>query len=277
VTGPKTNEREGTRAFLRGAPISAYKVREVLDLIRNQPVERATEILRFCERGAAETVGKVLASAVANASENDDLKNPEELFVSACFADEGKTMRRMRPRARGRASRIRKRSAHITVIVARMPEDQLRRVRARQEAEQAARRARRAASRAGGERARRRQAAVPEPEPLEVAETSLADAAMADEVVAEAALSGEAPTEEIELAEQAAVEVDTADEAAAGPEGADTDTADEAAGTEGADTDTAATTEAADTEAADTEAADTEAAADDPENDAAPQPPKEEG
>ena len=153
MTGPKTNEREGTRALLRSAPISAYKVREVLDLIRGESVERAVEILRFCDRGAAETVAKVLNSAVANAGANDDLKNPEELYVSACYADEGKTMRRMRPRARGRATRIRKRSSHITVIVSRMPEEQLRRVRARMEAEQAARRARRV-----GGRARRRRA-----------------------------------------------------------------------------------------------------------------------
>jgi len=142
VTGPKTNERSGTRAMLRGAPMSAYKIREVLDLIRGQQVERAADILRFCERGAAETVGKVLASAVANAAHNDEL-DPEELYVSACFADEGRTMRRMRPRARGRATRIRKRSAHITIIVSRLPEDRLHRLRARRVAEQAGRRARR--------------------------------------------------------------------------------------------------------------------------------------
>ena len=162
MPGPKTNEREGTRAMVRGAPISAYKVREVLDLIRDRPVEDAADILRFCERGAAETVAKVLASAVANAGHNDQLGQPEELFVSACFADEGKTQRRMRPRARGRATRIRKRSCHITIIVSRMPEEQLRRVRARQEAEQANRRARRAASRAGdAARPTRRGAAAP--------------------------------------------------------------------------------------------------------------------
>jgi len=142
MTGPKTNEREGTRAVLRDATMSAYKVREVLDLIRGQEVGRAAEILRFCERGAAEAVGKVLNSAVANAAHNDEL-DPEELFVSACFADEGKTQRRMRPRARGRATRIRKRSAHITVIVSRLPEDRLGRLRAKQAAEQTNRRARR--------------------------------------------------------------------------------------------------------------------------------------
>ena len=145
MTGPKTNEREGTRAFLRSAPMSAFKVREVLDLIRGEEVGRAAEILEFCERGPAEVVAKVLASAVANAAHNDEM-DPEELFVSACFADESKTQRRMRPRARGRASRIRKRSAHITVIVSRLPEERLGRLRAKRAAEQVARRTRRSRS-----------------------------------------------------------------------------------------------------------------------------------
>jgi large subunit ribosomal protein L22 len=162
VTGPKTNEREGTRAFLRSAPMSAYKVREVLDLIRGQEVGRAAEILEFCERGPAEVVGKVLASAVANAANNDEL-DPEELFVSACFADEAKTQRRMRPRARGRATRIRKRSAHITVIVSRLPEDRLARLRAKRAAEQAARRTRRGRGATQARATRRRRAAAEAP------------------------------------------------------------------------------------------------------------------
>jgi large subunit ribosomal protein L22 len=136
-------------------PVSAFKVREVLDLIRGEEVGRAAEILEFCERGQAEVVGKVLASAVANAAQNDDL-DPEELYVSACYADEAKTMRRMRPRARGRATRIRKRSAHITVIVSRLPEDRLARLRAKRAAEQAARRSRRGRG-AAPSRARRRR------------------------------------------------------------------------------------------------------------------------
>jgi large subunit ribosomal protein L22 len=167
VTGPKTNEREGTRAFLRSAPMSAFKVREVLDLIRGEEVGRAAEILEFCERGPAEVVAKVLASAVANAAHNDEL-DPEELFVSACFADESKTQRRMRPRARGRASRIRKRSAHITVIVSRLPEERLGRLRAKRQAEQAARRTRRGRGAAPGRARRRRPAAADAPE-LDVA------------------------------------------------------------------------------------------------------------
>ena len=127
MPGLKTNEREGTRAVLRHARVSPYKVREVLDLVRGKPVHEAEDILRFSERDAAFIVGKVLHSAVANAENNDEL-DPEELFVSACFADEGTTIKRWRPRARGRATRIRKRTSHITVIVSRMPDEQLQRL-----------------------------------------------------------------------------------------------------------------------------------------------------
>ena len=86
MAGAKTNEREGTRAVLRHTRTSAYKVREVLDLVRGKPVHEAEDILRFSDRDAAFTVGKVLHSAVANAENNDEL-DPEELYVSACFAD----------------------------------------------------------------------------------------------------------------------------------------------------------------------------------------------
>jgi large subunit ribosomal protein L22 len=143
-SGVKTNEREGTRAQAKYIRISAYKVREVLDLIRGEHVQRAAEILRFTQRDAAHVVGKVLASAVANAENNDGL-DPDDLYVSTAYADEGVTLKRFRPRARGRAGRIRKRTCHITIIVSRMPEEELRRFRAKQQAEATARRARRVA------------------------------------------------------------------------------------------------------------------------------------
>jgi large subunit ribosomal protein L22 len=144
VPGPKTNEREGTRAVLRHSRVSAYKAREVLDLIRGKPVQLAAEILRFSERDVAITIGKLLASAVANAQQNDH-QEPDELYVSACFADEGTTIKRWRPRARGRATRIRKRTSHMTIIVSRMPDEQLVRLQGRRQAELTARRARRVA------------------------------------------------------------------------------------------------------------------------------------
>src|ERR1700732_4539058 len=144
MAGTKTNEREGTRAVLRYSRVSPYKAREVLNLIRNLPVGEAEDILRFSERDVAIAIGKLLRSAVANA-ENNDQQDPEDLFVSACFADEGTTIKRWRPRARGRATRIRKRTSHITVIVSRLPEEQLAKLQVRRQAEQSGRRARRVA------------------------------------------------------------------------------------------------------------------------------------
>jgi large subunit ribosomal protein L22 len=130
VPGVKTNEREGTRAVLRHSRMSASKVRQVLDQIRGMDVDRAAETLALGDREAAVTVGKVLASAVANAVHNDGL-DAEELYVSACYADEGSTLKRWRPRARGRATRIRKRTSHITIIVGRLPEERIARRRAK--------------------------------------------------------------------------------------------------------------------------------------------------
>jgi large subunit ribosomal protein L22 len=123
--GTKTNERPGTRAQVRYSRMSATKAREVLDLVRGKHVAEADAILRFSERDSAIVVRKCLASAVANAQANDE-QDPEALYVSACYADEGPTLKRWRPRARGRATRIRKRTCHITVIVSRMDPDALR-------------------------------------------------------------------------------------------------------------------------------------------------------
>ena len=147
-SGVKTNERPGTRAVARFVRISPYKVREVLDIVRGKHVGLALEVLKFSERDAAQVIGKVLASAIANAENNDGL-DPEDLYISACYADEGATIKRFRPRARGRAGKILKRTCHITVIVSRMPDDELRRHRSKVAAEQAGRRARRVA---GGRR-----------------------------------------------------------------------------------------------------------------------------
>ena len=155
MPGVKTNEREGTRAVLRHSRMSAYKVRQVLDLIRGQDVDRAAEILALGDREAAVTVGKVLASAVANAVHNDGL-DAEELFVSACYADEGSTLKRWRPRARGRATRIRKRTSHITIIVSRLPEDRI----ARRRAKQAANTSQRSRRVAGSRRRQRAESGV---------------------------------------------------------------------------------------------------------------------
>ncbi len=96
---------------------SPYKVRQVLDLIRGLPVDDARTMLEYANRRATEPVRKVLDSAVANAEHNHAL-DADELFVAEAYADEGPTLKRFRPRARGRATRIRKRTSHITVVVA---------------------------------------------------------------------------------------------------------------------------------------------------------------
>ena len=113
-----------TSATLRHSGTSASKVRQVLGLIRGLDVTDAREVLRFCERGAADEVAKLLDSAVANA-EHNDLIPPDELFVTRAWADEGPTAKRYRPRARGRGTRIRKRTSHVTIVVARYSEDDL--------------------------------------------------------------------------------------------------------------------------------------------------------
>jgi large subunit ribosomal protein L22 len=149
MPGVKTNEVAGTRAVLRHYRMSATKARQVLDLVRGKDVDRAAEILQSTPREGARVVAKVLASAVANARNNDYL-DPDDLYISACYADEGTTVKRWRPRARGRATRIRKRTCHITVIVSRLPEERLVRRRARQAEQTTAVRSRRvAASRRG--------------------------------------------------------------------------------------------------------------------------------
>jgi large subunit ribosomal protein L22 len=96
---------------------SPYKVRRVLDLVRGLPVAEAEVILEHTPRRASEPILKTLRSAVANAEHNLAL-DAEELFVAEAFADEGPTIKRYRPRARGRATRIRKRTSHITIVVA---------------------------------------------------------------------------------------------------------------------------------------------------------------
>ena len=145
MTGPKLNERPGTRATLRGYHMSASKARVVLNLIRNEDVTTARDILAGTTREAADVIGKVLASAVANAVNNDGMQ-ADELFVSAAYADEGVTMKRFTPRARGRAGKIRKRSCHITVIVSRLDDDRLDVLRAARSAQAAVSRTRRVAS-----------------------------------------------------------------------------------------------------------------------------------
>mgnify|MGYP000444034609 FL=1 len=101
---------------------SPYKVRRVLDLVRGLPVDEARVVLQHTPRRAADPILKCLDSAVANA-EHNLAADADELVVVEAFADEGPTLKRWRPRARGRATRIRKRTSHITIVVADSEED----------------------------------------------------------------------------------------------------------------------------------------------------------
>ena len=108
------------RAVARYVHMSPTKVRRVVALIKDRPVQEALDILRFSPQAAAQPLFKVVASAAANAENNLDL-DPDTLVVAAAFADEGPTLKRIRPRAQGRAYRIRKRTSHITVEVESVP------------------------------------------------------------------------------------------------------------------------------------------------------------
>jgi len=106
----------GARAVARHVRVSPMKARRVVDLVRGMPAKEALTVLKFAPQAASEQVYKVLASAVANAENNERL-DPDSLLVRAAFVDEGPTLKRFRPRAQGRAYRIRKRTCHITIEV----------------------------------------------------------------------------------------------------------------------------------------------------------------
>ena len=106
-----------TAAVLKGARISAQKARLVADQVRGKGVEEALDILNFSKKKAAAMIRKVLNSAIANAEHNEGA-DVDELKISSIYVDEGFTMKRLRPRAKGRADRIFKRTCHITVKVA---------------------------------------------------------------------------------------------------------------------------------------------------------------
>ena len=105
--------------FVRMTPM---KCRRVIDLVRGLPVQEALDILRFAPQAASEPIGKVVASAAANAEHNKNLQRAD-LFIAQAYVDEGPTLKRFRPRAQGRAFRIRKRTSHITIVVQSVMDD----------------------------------------------------------------------------------------------------------------------------------------------------------
>ena len=200
MTGPKLNERDfvrgertGTRASARAIRMSASKARVVLDLVRGLDVVGADQVLQFTEREAARVIRKILASAVANAVNNENA-DAESLYVRACFADEGPTMRRFKPRARGRATRINKRTCHITIVVDTLDDDTLKIVQARRERAVAGRRAARGGAGVADRRARvaksRQKFADKKGDDTSSDDTS-ADEAVTDETVSDAVESTE--------------------------------------------------------------------------------------
>jgi large subunit ribosomal protein L22 len=114
-------DEPGAFASARFARITPMKARRVVDLVRGLPVDDALALLQFAPQSAAKTVYKVLESAIANAETTEDLDRAD-LVVSNCQVDEGPTMKRWRPRAQGRATRILKRTSHITLVVTPRPE-----------------------------------------------------------------------------------------------------------------------------------------------------------
>jgi large subunit ribosomal protein L22 len=246
ASATKTNERPGTRAQTKHARVSAYKAREVLDLIRGEPIEAAYEILEFSERDVADIVLGTLSSAVANAEHNDEIPG-DELYVSACYADEGPTLRRWRPRARGRATRVRKRTCHITVIVSRFSSDELEARRSREESRGA--RAGRAAS-----EARRRR--VEKSREQKATRRAAEEAAAAEAEVAEDHDHDHDHDHETDV-ERPGADTEAVGTADAGEADTESEAAPEAEAETGSDTD-GSDTDGSDTDESDTDESDTD-------------------
>jgi large subunit ribosomal protein L22 len=116
MTNPQADEVRTAFARATHVRVTPMKARRVIDLIRDMPAQQALATLQFAPQHASEPIAKVLASAIANAEHNFSL-DPETLVISRAYVDEGPTLKRFRPRAQGRAYRIRKRTSHITIEV----------------------------------------------------------------------------------------------------------------------------------------------------------------
>ena len=186
-----TTEYPSAVAKARFVRVSATKARRVIDLVRGKSVEDALNILRWAPQSASEPVAKVIASAAANAQNNEGL-DPSTLVVATVYADEGPTAKRIRPRAQGRAFRIRKRTSHITVIVESRPSRQ---ERAGQGSASTAR-----ARRAQGSKA---AAAKKAPATKATAETATAEKAPAKKAPAKKAPAKKAAAKKTEASDEA--------------------------------------------------------------------------
>ncbi len=205
--------RPGTKAKIRYLRMSASKVRIVLNLIRGKSAAEALQILALSERLASRDIEKCLRSAIANAEHNDDIP-AEELFVSECFADEGPTIKRFRPRARGRAGSIHKQTCHVTVAVSRYTTEEI--------DEQNASAAAKASSRGTAGGAKKKSSSANRSARVAA---SKGDSADAPETADAKAVADEAPVEDT-VVEEVAVEEVAVEEAAVeetAPEAADSD------------------------------------------------------
>ena len=162
MPGPKTNEREGTRAVLRYALRQPLQIRQVIDAIRGKPVEEAADLLRFVERDAAIDRRRSCCVRPWPTPSNNDHHDPEELYVSACYVDEGPTAEALAPPCPGPGHADPETFSHVTIIVSRLPEERLARLQARRRAENLAMRQRRVeATRRARDRGGRRRPKSP--------------------------------------------------------------------------------------------------------------------
>jgi large subunit ribosomal protein L22 len=203
MTIAPTHDRPHARAEVKFVRMSASKVRVVLDLIRGDHVIDAIETLALSQRKAAHDIAKALRSAVANANHNEEIPT-EELFVSACYADEGPTLKRFRPRARGRAGKINKRTCHITVEVARLTDDEIDRRAKRLESKGGAKK------KSGGDRAARVRKSKKDAgaEDAEAQKQAVAAAEVEEEVVSSEG-ADEASSAEVQESEATSTTVDS--------------------------------------------------------------------
>jgi len=209
-------DRPGSKAEVKFVRMSASKARVVLDLVRGKKISEAFETLQLSERRSSEPISKCLNSAVANAVHNESIP-AEELYVSECYADEGATLKRFKPRARGRASKIHKQTCHITIQVSRFSDEELELLKTSSELKAATskksnKKAKPAASRADRVAKSKKTADVAEPaveteavEAVDVDEaTDKSEASSSEETVASEEVKGEAESEtkETETASQ---------------------------------------------------------------------------
>jgi large subunit ribosomal protein L22 len=183
-----TTEYPSATAIARFVRVSPSKARRVIDLVRGRSVADALDILRWAPQAASEPVAKVIASAAANAQNNNGL-DPATLVVATVYADEGPTAKRIRPRAQGRAFRIRRRTSHITVVLESRP--------AKDQRSAKSTRARRAeASKAAAKAPAKKAPATKAPGKKAPAKKAPAKAAAAKAPAKKAATSSEAKTSE---------------------------------------------------------------------------------